>query len=118
MAHEPAQAQSTVDTEQRRWWWLTEAPALGRYGPRRLVTRCGKLRRARQGLVPTFTGACMVARRWHDGGGALARYGDSASTTRTRRRRVRGVGIFIGGRATFYTAEARWGRSGAFNGRR
>jgi hypothetical protein len=36
---------------------------------------------------------------------------------RTRRKRVRGLGIFIGGRATFYRAEARWGRSGAFNGR-
>jgi hypothetical protein len=28
---------------------------------------------------------------------------------RTRRRRVGGVGIFIGGRATFYRAEARRG---------
>jgi hypothetical protein len=30
---------------------------------------------------------------------------------RTRSRRVRGVGIFIRGRVTFYRAEARWGRA-------
>jgi hypothetical protein len=33
---------------------------------------------------------------WRTGGGALARDGDSAGTTRTRRRRVEGVGIFAG----------------------
>jgi hypothetical protein len=33
---------------------------------------------------------------------------------RTRRRRVREVGIFIGGRATFYRAEARRRRSDTF----
>jgi hypothetical protein len=43
-------------------------------------------------------------RRRRDGGGALAQDGDNAGTMRTRRRRVRGVGIFIAGRATFYRA--------------
>jgi hypothetical protein len=39
----------------------------------------------------------MVARRRHDDGGALAWDGDDASVMRSRRRRVGGVGIFIGG---------------------
>jgi hypothetical protein len=101
MAHGPAQVRSTVDTEQRWWWWLTEAPAPGRYGPRWLIMRWGKQRRARRGSVPTFTRACTTARRRRDGGGASARDGNGVSTMRTRRRRVRGVGIFIGGRTTF-----------------
>jgi hypothetical protein len=53
----------------------------------------------------------MAARRWRDGGGASARDGDGASMMRTRSRRVRGVGIFIRGRVTFYRAEVRWGRA-------
>jgi hypothetical protein len=44
-------------------------------------------------------------RRRRDGGGASAQDGDSVGAMRTRRRRVRGVGIFIGGRVTFYRAE-------------
>jgi hypothetical protein len=61
--------------------------------------RWGKWRRARRGSIPTFTGACTATRRRHDGGGASARDGDGAGGMRTRRRRVRGVVIFIGGRA-------------------
>jgi hypothetical protein len=53
-----------------------------------------------------------VARRRRDGGGALAQDGGNAGTMRTRRRRDRGVGIFIGGRETFYRAEAMQGRAG------
>jgi hypothetical protein len=48
----------------------------------------------------------MVARRQRDGGGASAQDGDRASAMRTKRRRVGGVGIFIGGRTTFYRVEA------------
>jgi hypothetical protein len=58
----------------------------------------------------------MAARRQRDDGGASAQDGDGASMMRTKRRRVGGVGIFIGGRATFYRAEARQGRPGVFNG--
>jgi hypothetical protein len=43
--------------------------------------------------------------------------GDDVGTVRAKRRRVGGVGIFIGGGATFYRAEVRRGRPGAFNGR-
>jgi hypothetical protein len=57
-----------------------------------------------------------VVRRRCDSGGASARDGDDAGAMRTRRRRVGGVGIFIGGRVTFYREEAGWGRPGAFNG--
>jgi hypothetical protein len=60
----------------------------------------------------------MTVRRWCDGGGALAQDGDNTGLMRTRRRRVRGVGIFIGGRATFYRAEARRGGSGCLHGGR
>jgi hypothetical protein len=59
----------------------------------------------------------MTARRRRDGGGALARDGNGMGMMRTRRRRVRGVEIFIMGRVMFYRAEVRWGRLGAFNGR-
>jgi hypothetical protein len=52
-----------------------------------------------------------VARRRRNVGGASARDGDGAGTMRTRRRRVRGVGIFIVYRATFYRAEVRRGRA-------
>jgi hypothetical protein len=52
-----------------------------------------------------------VARRWRDGGGASAQDGNGAGAMRTRWMRVRGVGIFIRGRATFYRAEARRGRA-------
>jgi hypothetical protein len=114
MAHGPAQARSMVDTEQRWRWWLAGAPAPGRYGPRQLVMRWGKRRRARRGSVPTFTGACTAARRRCDNDGASSQDGDSVGAMRTRRRRFNGVGIFIGGRVTFYNAEA---RQGAFNGR-
>jgi hypothetical protein len=93
------------------------APATGRYGPRWLITRWGKRRRARRGSIPTFTGACTMARRWHDGGGASAWDGNDVGAMRTKRRRVRGVGISIRGRAAFYRAEARRGRLGAFNSR-
>jgi hypothetical protein len=79
------------------WWWLTGAPAPDRYGPRWLVVRWGKRRRARQGSVPTYIGACMAARRWRDGGGASAQDGDGVGLMRIERRRVRGVGIFIEG---------------------
>jgi hypothetical protein len=103
---------STVDTEQRRRWWLTGAPTPGRYGPRWLITSWGKQRRAHRGSVLTFTGACTAARRRRDGGGASARDDDSVGAMRTRRRRVRGVGIFIRGRATFYRAEVRRRRVG------
>jgi hypothetical protein len=74
------------------------------YGPWRLNVRWGKRRRARWGSVPIFTGACTTVRRRRDDGGALAQDGDNAGTMRTRRRRVRGVGIFIAGRVTFYRA--------------
>jgi hypothetical protein len=117
MAHGLAQVRSTVDTDQRQRWWLTRAPAPGRYRPRRLITRWGKWRRARRGSFLTFIGACTAARRRHDGCGASAWDGNDVGAMRTRRRRVRGVGIFIGGRATFYRVEVRRERSGAFNGR-
>jgi hypothetical protein len=60
----------------------------------------------------------MAARRRRDDGGALARDGDDAGMMRTRSRRGGGVGIFIGGRVTFYRAEARRGGPGCLLGRR
>jgi hypothetical protein len=45
-----------------------------------------------------------------------ARKGDDVGVVRAKRRRVGGVGIFTAGGATFYRAEARRERSGAFNG--
>jgi hypothetical protein len=95
MAHGPLRRWSMVDRGQRPQWRLTGAPAPGWYGSRWLVTRWGKRRRARGGSVPTLTGACTTAWRWRDSGGASAWDGDGASVMRTRRRRVRGVGIFI-----------------------
>jgi hypothetical protein len=74
--------------------------------------RWGKRRSARRGSVPTFTEACTTARRWRDGGGASAQDGDGTGVMRTRRRGVRGVGIFIGGMVTFYRAAVRRGRVG------
>jgi hypothetical protein len=53
-----------------------------------------------------------VARWRRDGGGASAQDGDGVGVMRTRRRRVGGVEIFIGGRVTFYRAEARRRRAG------
>jgi hypothetical protein len=46
MAHGPLQCWCLVDRGQRLRRWLTKAPALGRCGPWRLVTRWGKQRRA------------------------------------------------------------------------
>jgi hypothetical protein len=54
----------------------------------------------------------MAVRRRCDSSGALAQDGGGVSAMRTRRRRVRGVRIYIGGRVTFYRAEARRGRAG------
>jgi hypothetical protein len=54
----------------------------------------------------------MAARRGRDGGGASAQDGDGAIAMRTRRRRVGGVGIFIGARATFYRVEVMQGEVG------
>jgi hypothetical protein len=51
-----------------------------------------------------------VARWRRDGGGASAQDGDGTGAMRTMRRT--GVGTFIGGRVTFYRAEARRGRAG------
>jgi hypothetical protein len=57
---------------------------------------------------------CLVPRlgRRRTDGGTSARMGDVISLVRTRRRRVGGVGIFIGGRVAFYRAKARQGRVG------
>jgi hypothetical protein len=49
-------------------------------------------------------------RRWCDDGGASAQDGADAGMMRTKRRRVRGVGIFVRGRVTFYRVEVRRGR--------
>jgi hypothetical protein len=49
-------------------------------------------------------------RRRHDDSGASAQVGEIAGAMRTSWR-VRGVGIFIAGRATFYRVEARRGRA-------
>jgi hypothetical protein len=52
------------------------------------------------------------------GGGASARKGGGEGTLRAKRMSVGGVGVFTEGRTTFYMAEVRRGRPGAFNGRR
>jgi hypothetical protein len=54
----------------------------------------------------------MAARRWRDGGGASAQDGDGVGLMRTERRRVRRVGIFIGGQGDLL-----WGGGEAGEGR-
>jgi hypothetical protein len=62
------------------------------------------------------TEAWKAARRRLTGSGASARKGDGVGMVRAKRRSVGGVGVFTEGGAAFYRAEARRGRSGAFNG--
>jgi hypothetical protein len=64
------------------------------------------------------TKACKVVRRRSTSGRSSARKGGGVGPVRAKRKRVGGVGVFTEGGATFYRAEGRRGRSGAFNGRR
>jgi hypothetical protein len=64
------------------------------------------------------TEAWKTTRRWRTGGGTSAQKGGDVGTVRAKRRSIGGVGVFTEGGAAFYRAEVRWGRSGAFNGRR
>jgi hypothetical protein len=57
----------------------------------------------------------MAVRRQSTDNETSAQKGDNMGMVRAKRR-VGGVGIFTGGGATFYRAEARRGRLGAFNG--
>jgi hypothetical protein len=115
--------------DQRRAWsmvdrppWpvmeLTEARPSGRSRPRRLVVRWGKERGRHWESNLVTTEAWKAARRWRTGSGTLARKGSGEGTVRAKRRSVGGVGVFTEGGAAFYRAEARRGRSGAFNGQR
>jgi hypothetical protein len=83
------------------------APVEGRGGER----RAGK-----------FNDGVAVAREvveWRlTGDRASARKGDDEGALRAKRMSVGGVGVFTEGRVAFYRAEARRGRSSAFNGRR
>jgi hypothetical protein len=79
------------------------------------LSRGGEIKEGATGIL-----FCLVSRlgRWRTGSGTMTRKGDSVGTVGTKRWRVGGVGTFTGGGAAFYRAEARWGRPGAFNGRR
>jgi hypothetical protein len=99
--------------DQRRAWSMVDQPPWpaveligaqpsSRSGPRWLAARWGKEGGHHRESILASTEA------WK---------GDDVGTVRAKRRRVGGVGIFIGGGATFYRAEVRRGRPGAFNGR-
>jgi hypothetical protein len=96
---------------------LTGARPSGRSGPRRLAMRWGKEGGHHGKSNLANTEAWKAARRWRTGGGTSAQKGDGVGAMRTKRRSVGRVGVFTEGGATFYRAEARRGRSGAFNGR-
>jgi hypothetical protein len=90
---------------------LTIARPSGRSGSRQ-PTVVGRKWRGRRGAAgERLTGAWTAVWRWHSGGGALARVGDGPGVMRTKRRRVRGVGI-----CAFYWAESRRGRPGCLHG--
>jgi hypothetical protein len=109
--------------DQRRAWSMVDRPAMeltrarpsSRSGPRRLAARWGKEGGRNGESILASTEAWKVARRQRTSGGTLAWKGDGVGTVGTKRRRVGGVGIFIGGEATFYRSEVRWERPGAFN---
>jgi hypothetical protein len=96
---------------------LTGARPSGRSGPQRLAVRWGKEGGRHKKSNLANTEAWKAARRWHTGGGTSAQKGDGVGAMRTKRRSIGRVGVFTEGRVTFYRAEARRGRSGAFNGR-
>jgi hypothetical protein len=95
---------------------LTGARPSGCSGPRWLATRWGKEGGHHEDSILPSTEAWKAVRRRHTGGGTSAQMGDGVGTVGTKRTRVRGLGIFTGGRAAFYRAEARRGRSGTING--
>jgi hypothetical protein len=96
---------------------LTRSWPSGSSGPRRLATRWGKEGGRHGESVLASTEAWKAVRRQSTDNETSAQKGDNMGMVRAKRR-VGGVGIFTGGGATFYRAEARQGRLGAFNGRR
>jgi hypothetical protein len=64
------------------------------------------------------TEAWKAARGWLTGGRVSARKGSGEGMVRAKRRSAGGVGVFTEGGAASYRVEARWGRPGAFHGRR
>jgi hypothetical protein len=99
-----------------RWQGLAGARPSGRSGPRRLAVRRGKegWRHGESNLANTE--AWKAARGLLTGGRVSARKGSSECMVRAKRKSAGGVGVFTEGGAAFYRAEARRGRSGAFNG--
>jgi hypothetical protein len=95
---------------------LTGARPSGRSGPRRLAVRRGKEGRRHGECNLANTEAWKAVRGWLTSGGVLARKGGGEGTVRAKRRSAGGVGVFTEGGATFYRAEVRRGRPGAFNG--
>jgi hypothetical protein len=110
-------ARSMVDRPPWPVVVLTRARPSGRSGPRWLAARWGKEGGCHGESILASTEAWKAARRWRTGGRTSTQKGDGMGTVGTKRR-VGDVGIFTGPGATFCRAEARWGRPGAFNGRR
>jgi hypothetical protein len=80
------------------WPRHAEARHSGRFGTWQPTAVGGKWRGRCNAAEERLTEAWMMARRWHNGGGASAQDGDGMM--RTKRRRVGGVGIFAGAEAS------------------
>jgi hypothetical protein len=92
--------------------------ASGRSGARELRPRGG----GGEGWAGEFNDGVTAGREAVEGrltgSRASAQKGGSEGTMRAKRRSAGGVRVFTEGGVAFYRAEARRGRSGAFNGRR
>jgi hypothetical protein len=95
---------------------LTGARPSGRSRPRRLAVRRGKEGRCHGESNLANIEAWKAARGRLTGGRVSARKGSGEGMVGAKRRSAGGVGVFTEGGAAFYRAEARRGRSGAFNG--
>jgi hypothetical protein len=92
------------------------SPELGRSRPRRLAVRRGKEGRCHRESNLANTEAWKAMRGRLTGDRVSARKGGGEGMVGAKRRSAGGVGVFTEGGAAFHRAEARRGRSGAFNG--
>jgi hypothetical protein len=96
---------------------FTGAHPSGHSGSRQPAAVGGKWRGRHGAAGEWLTGACTAVRRWHTGSGASAQDGDSVVMMRTKRRRVRGVGIFAGAGCHFIGRRRGGGGPGCLHGR-
>jgi hypothetical protein len=111
-----APTRSTMDLQPLPCSGAHRSSASGRSGARELRPRGGGGERRAGEFNDGVAAVREVVEGRLTGGGASARNGGGGGTLRAKRRSVGGVGVFTEGGTTFYMAEARRGRPGAFNG--